>query len=34
MKGTDPNWKVGDIIPQPAPLVSGEVRAAAPLQSR
>ena len=25
-KGTGPNWKVADIIPQPTPLVSGEVR--------
>jgi hypothetical protein len=33
-KGMGPNWKVADIIPQPAPLVSGEVRAAAPVQSR
>ncbi len=33
-KGMGPNWKVADIIPQPTPLVSGEVRAAAPVQSR
>jgi len=33
-KGAGPNWKVADIIPQPTPLVSGEVRAAAPVQSR
>jgi hypothetical protein len=26
LKGTGPNWKVADIIPQPTPLVSGEVR--------
>ena len=25
-KGTGPNWKVADIIPQPTPFVSGEVR--------
>ncbi len=25
-KGTDPNWKVADINPQPTPLLSGEVR--------
>jgi hypothetical protein len=31
-KGTGPNWKVADIIPQPAPSVSGELRQAlAPL---
>jgi hypothetical protein len=33
-KSMGPNWKVADIIPQPTPLVSGEVRAAAPVQSR
>jgi hypothetical protein len=27
-KGTGPNWKVADIIPQPTLLVSDEVRAA------
>ena len=27
-KGTGPNWKVADIIPQPTPLVSEHVRAA------
>ena len=31
-KGMGPNWKVADIIPQPAPSVSGELRQAlAPL---
>ena len=31
-KGAGPNWKVADIIPQPAPSVSGELRQAlAPL---
>jgi hypothetical protein len=31
-KGGGPNWKVADIIPQPAPSVSGELRQAlAPL---
>jgi hypothetical protein len=25
-KDTGPNWKVADIIPQPTPFVSGEVR--------
>jgi len=25
-KGTGPNWKVADIIPQPSPLVSGKIR--------
>jgi hypothetical protein len=25
-KGTGPNWKVADLIPQPTPLVSREVR--------
>jgi hypothetical protein len=25
-KGTGPNWKVADIVPQPSPLVSDEVR--------
>ena len=25
-KGTRPNWKVADLIPQPTPLVSREVR--------
>jgi hypothetical protein len=25
-KGTEPNWKVADIVPQPSPLVSDEVR--------
>jgi hypothetical protein len=31
-KGIGPNWKVADIIPQPAPSVSGELRQAlAPL---
>ena len=31
-KGMGANWKVADIIPQPAPLVSGELRQAlAPL---
>jgi hypothetical protein len=25
-KGTGPNWKVADLIPQPTALVSGEVR--------
>jgi hypothetical protein len=27
-KGSGPNWKVADIIPQPTPFVSGEVRSA------
>jgi hypothetical protein len=26
-KGTRPNWKVADIVPQPSLLISGEVRA-------
>ena len=31
-KGAGPNWKVADIIPQPTPLLSGELREAlAPL---
>ena len=25
-KGTRPNWKVADLIPQPTPLVSREIR--------
>lgn len=25
-KGTGPNWKVADIIPQPSSLVSGKIR--------
>ncbi len=27
-KGTGPNWKIADIIPQPTLMVSGEVREA------
>ena len=31
-KGAGPNWEVADIIPQPTPLLSGELREAlAPL---
>ena len=25
-KGAAPNWKVADIVPQPSPMVSGEIR--------
>jgi hypothetical protein len=33
-KGAGPNWKVADIIPQPTPLLSGELREAlAPLSA-